>query len=195
WGGLHYTGGEVDGYSTNVVPALLDLPRVQPRPDVDTDLPDAPDNRFTATDRARRAIERGQYAVAGRVHEMAAVSRQLVADPRVVLVEQLPPAPVAQLGGPLGGAYDIGEENGGEDTVRFGSGPGAGQELLDLVETPVDVAGVEEVVVTAKLDILGAADVGRKVQAVAEPNVAVAPAVQHEGWGMKRPEKRPTRAP
>ncbi len=46
-------------------------------------------------------------------------------------VEQVPPAPVAQLGGPLGRADDVGEQHRGQHTGRFDAAASPDQELLD----------------------------------------------------------------
>ena len=49
-----------------------------------------------APDRARRAVERREEPVAGRLDLVAAVLRERLADRAVVLIEQLTPAPVAE---------------------------------------------------------------------------------------------------
>ena len=55
------------------------------------------------------------------------------------VLEQLAPAAVAELDGPLGRADDVGEEDGGQHAVGLRHRPRAGQELLDLVGELVDV--------------------------------------------------------
>ena len=91
-------------------------------------------NRAGARDCAGRPVERGQEAVAGGVQLSPPKPVELAADERVVLLEQLPPATVAEIGSELGRADDVREEHGGEDTVERRMGPDTGQELLDLVE-------------------------------------------------------------
>ena len=71
---------------------------------------------------------------------------------RSCCVEQLPPAAVAELGGVLGRAHDVGEEDRREHPLADGRGGAAGDELLDLVEHRVLVAGDEEVVRAGQLD-------------------------------------------
>ena len=85
-------------------------------------------------DCAGRPVERGEEAVAGRAHLAAAEAAELAADRRVVLLQQVAPAAVAELGGVLGRVDDVGEEDGGQHTVGRRMGPYAGQELLDLIE-------------------------------------------------------------
>ena len=58
---------------------------------------------------------------------------------------------------------------------------GAGQERLDLVEQPLGVAGVPEVVLAWKLDQPGVRDVRGQVACVAVPDVAIIGAVEQQG--------------
>ena len=83
----------------------------------------------------------------------------------VVLVEQRAPTGVAELGGPGGGADDVGEEDGGEPPVRVGRRPRPGEELLDLVDELVGVLGEPEVVGAVELDVPGVGDVVGQVPA------------------------------
>ena len=80
----------------------------------------------------------------------------------VVLVEQLAPAPVAELGRALGRADDVGEEHGREHAIRLGPGPDAREELLDLVDDRVGIARPDEVLVAGELDELRARDLLRR---------------------------------
>ena len=70
----------------------------------------------------------------------------------MVALEQLAPAPVAELARPLGRADDVGEQHRGEHAVGLGAGRDAGQELLDLVERSRPVADPRQVVVARQLD-------------------------------------------
>ena len=65
---------------------------------------------------------------------------------RVVLVEEGSPARVAEILHALGGADEIGEEDGGQHAVGSAHGTSPGEELLDLVEDLVGVDGHEVVV-------------------------------------------------
>jgi len=75
----------------------------------------------------------------------------------VVLLEELAPAAVAELGGAGGRADEVGEEDGGQHAIRSRGLPSARDELPDLGEGRV---GVEpgDVVLTRKLHVVRAAD-------------------------------------
>ena len=60
----------------------------------------------------------GEEPVARGVDLASTEARQLLADDGVVLVEQRAPTGVTELGGPRGGADDVGEEDGREHPVR-----------------------------------------------------------------------------
>jgi hypothetical protein len=62
-------------------------------------------------DRPAGAVEGGQDPVAGGLDQPAAELLDHPAGQLVVDVEQLTPAPVAQLFGPLGRAHDVGEQH------------------------------------------------------------------------------------
>ena len=99
-----------------------------------------------AADRPGRAVEGGEEAVAHRLHLAAAVQGELAPDRGVVALEQLPPAAVAELGRLLGRADDVGEEDRRQRPFGFAGAAAADEELLDLVEQRVDVAGERQVV-------------------------------------------------
>jgi hypothetical protein len=71
-------------------------------------------------------------------------------------VEQLAPLTVAQCRRLLRRADNIGEEHGRQLALGLGRVPGAGNERLDLVEDAVRVPDERHVIVTGKLDVLGA---------------------------------------
>ena len=72
------------------------------------------------SDRAGRAIERGQQSVAGRLHEAAPMPGDPPLRDIVVLVEQLSPAVVADADVCLGRRNDVGEQYGREHPVGRG---------------------------------------------------------------------------
>ena len=90
--------------------------------------------RAGAADGARGAVEGREDAVAGEPGLLAPCAFQLGADDRVVSREQLLPARVAELGGPLGRADDVREQHGREHAVRLARAPRPRDELLDLVD-------------------------------------------------------------
>ncbi len=73
-------------------------------------------------------------SVTGGVDFAPAESLQFVADDGVVVVQQVAPPVVAEQGGPLGGADDVGEHDRGEQALGVRDAAHAGDELLDLVE-------------------------------------------------------------
>ena len=95
-----------------------------------------------AAHRAGRAVEGGEEAVAERLDLLAAVAGERGAHERVMAVEQLAPAAVADLRGPLGRADDVREQDGGEHALGRPRGARAGHELLHLVDDRLDL--VEE---------------------------------------------------
>src|SRR5438552_3801789 len=92
-------------------------------------------DRAGATDRAGRAVEGGEEAVACGVELGPAKANQLAPDQGVMLRKQLAPAGIAKLSGPRRRADDVGEEDGRKHAVRLRLlpgpfGPGVLQETL-----------------------------------------------------------------
>src|SRR5436305_605987 len=85
-----------------------------------------------AADGARRSVERGEEPVPGRVLLLTAIARELAANEQVVPLEQLAPAPVAELRRPLRRPDDVGEEHRRENAVRNLGGSFAAREPRDL---------------------------------------------------------------
>lgn len=67
----HDPGGDVDGDPTDVGPSRLHLAGVQARPDLDAKLPEPVAQRGGAADRGAGAVEGGQDAVTGGLHQPA----------------------------------------------------------------------------------------------------------------------------
>jgi hypothetical protein len=78
-----------------------------------------------------------------------------------VAVEEVPPTSVADLTRPIRGPDDVGEQHGGEDSLRTRTASDAGHELLDLVEHrprftyPVQDVGAGELDARGARDVLG----------------------------------------
>src|SRR5206468_5668421 len=70
-----------------------------------------------AADRPGRPVEGREEAVAGRVDRAAAEANELAAHELMVALEQLAPSAIAERGGALTGADDVGEEHGSEHAV------------------------------------------------------------------------------
>src|SRR5262249_9813903 len=149
---------DVDGEPGDLVARELDLAGVEPGANVKTERVDAVAHRARAADRAGGAVERGENPVARGVDLAAPEAAELAPEDRVVPLEEIPPAAIAQGRGLLGGADDVGEEDRGEDAVRLGAVPHPGQELLDLVEDRVGVLTPGHVVVSREFHELGSGD-------------------------------------
>ena len=88
--------------------------------------------------------------------------------------------PVAELGGALGRADDVGEQHGGEDALGLRRRLAhAGEELLDLVAAPVGVAAPGQWSSPGSSTKLGPRDVGGEIAARLDAR-PVAAAVEHE---------------
>src|SRR5215213_4173722 len=127
----------VDGEARRLAVDQLALAGVDPGAHVETESLRALDELQRAPDRPRGAVEAGEEAVSGGVDFRAAVALQLPADERPLLREQLAPAPVAELGGSLGRADEIGEEERGENAVRNVARRGSTEEVLDGLQREV----------------------------------------------------------
>ena len=91
-----------------------------------------------------------------------------MADDAVVIVEQVVPAEVAEFGGALGRADDVGENDCGEHTFGVEAAAGAGDELLDLVENRCGIARPVQRVGAGQLDVARPRDVFGEVTAVTD---------------------------
>ena len=126
------TSGDVDGDPGDVVASELDLAGVEAGPDLEPLRSDGVADRERGADRARRSVEGGEEPVACRLDLAPAEPLQGEPDDPVVRRERLAPARVAQLGRPLGGVHDVGEEDRRENAIGLDDRRGSGQELLDL---------------------------------------------------------------
>src|SRR5207244_6376186 len=87
----------VHGDAGDVVASLLDLPGVETGAALETDLAGGVADRTRRPNRARRAVERGEHAIARALHGPTGEPIQLPAHDNVVPVEQLAPLAVAEL--------------------------------------------------------------------------------------------------
>ena len=87
---------DVHRHARDVVTANRDLARVDADPHLDAEPSDRVDDRLRAVDRHARVGERRDEAVARGVHLEPAEPVEFVADGRVVVVEQVAPAFVAE---------------------------------------------------------------------------------------------------
>jgi len=110
----------VDSDAPRLAVDQLALAAVQPRADLQVEVADGLSDREGTADRPCRAVEGGEEAVASGVHFLTAETTELRADGLVMLLQYSAPGAVAQLDRPRGGADDVREENGREDSVRLG---------------------------------------------------------------------------
>ena len=123
---------DVHGDARNLPVRHLDLARVQSRSDLETKWPDRVHDRLRAADASRRPVERREEAVARRIDLTPVVAHQLATDRSVMLLEEVTPATVTELGDELGRAREIREEDGRESSVRGRRLTRARQELAYL---------------------------------------------------------------
>jgi hypothetical protein len=89
-------------------------------------------NRVRAANRARRAVEGCEEAVARSVYFTPAEVCDLSADDAVVSRQQLATGGVAEFGRACGGADEIREQAGQQDAIGLRARAGLAQEALDL---------------------------------------------------------------
>src|SRR6516225_2998842 len=98
--------------------------------DPDTKRLDRVRNRPTTSHRTRRSIECCQKSVACRIDLAPAMTLELLAHEKVVLIEKLFPRPVTDFACSLGCVHDVGEQHGGEHAIMLGSATLTCQESL-----------------------------------------------------------------
>src|ERR1700694_4191429 len=118
-----------------------------------------------AADGATRTVERGEHSVTERLDEPPPVALDLLADERIVPLEQCAPAAVAQLGRARGRTDYVGEQHCRQHAVAENGSSHTRQELLDLVG---------RVATWLDLDVACVWDVGRRVARMAFVDVRVA---------------------
>jgi len=109
----------VDGDALHVVVGDFDLACMEAAADLNVERTNCLGDGAGATHGTRRAVEGGEKPVPKRFHFVAAGARKFPPHRRVMCVEQIVPALVAQLLGPRGRAHDVGEQHGRKDTVAF----------------------------------------------------------------------------
>src|SRR5262245_33169114 len=124
----------MDRDSAELVADPLAFTGVHTRSHFEVELAQRLTDRTRAAHRCSRSFEAGEEPVAGRVELTAAEAVEKLAHARVVLVEHLVPAAVAELTCALGRADDVRKEERRQKPVRRRSSPHAGQELLELRE-------------------------------------------------------------
>ena len=123
----------MDGDALHVVVGDFDLASMEATANLNVERTNRLGNGASATHGTCGAVEGGEKPVPERFHFVAAGAREFPPHRRVMGIEQIVPALVAQLLGPRGRAHDVGEQHGRKDTVAFCCGDGSGQKFLDRV--------------------------------------------------------------
>src|SRR2546423_484745 len=186
--GEHLTGAgqssnaraDVHGKAADVVAHPLALTGVDAGSDVEVGLEEPIADGDGAADSARGPIEGGQEPIAGGADLLSAKSRELATYQRVMLLEEVAPGMVTERCRALGGADDVGKEDGGEHPIGLGGRPDAGEELFDLVDHLALVANKRKVVRPGKLEEPGIRDSSRDVATLFDVRVEVTGAVEDE---------------
>jgi hypothetical protein len=108
----------VDGEPTDPLSPHLHLARMHAGPDRQPGTRQGIADRAGAADGTTWPVEGGQEPVAGGVDLVSTEPCQLVAHDGVVLIKERAPAGITECGGSCGGVHDVGEEDGGEPSVR-----------------------------------------------------------------------------
>ena len=142
----------------------FDLPGVQSGPDIDAELGDLIPDARAAADRPGWAVERGQDAIADRLHGTSAESLDLAPGQVIVLAEE-PQQGIAQLRGEL--VDPTMSVNRTVASTRFGSGVGRTPVTKAAISNDrILVAGPDQVVGARQLEIGRTFDVRCQVAAV-----------------------------
>src|SRR5207244_6956498 len=112
----------------------LDLAGVDSGSHFEAERPDALRDRSCAAEGSGRSVEGREEAVACSIDFASAKALQLTSNERVVLFEQIVPAPVTELARALGRTDDVGEEDRRQDAVGVDWLTDTGEELPDLRE-------------------------------------------------------------
>ena len=114
--------GDVDADSTDVVPAQLNLARMDGRPDFEAQGGQRAVEREGTAEGSGRSVKPRQHAVASRLYELAVPPLDLGPRELVVAVEQLAPTAIAQLGCACRRVDEVGEHDGREHAIGIAGG-------------------------------------------------------------------------
>src|SRR5262250_474970 len=151
-GSRHYPGSDVHGDPPDVVLHQLAFTRVESGPDLNPQGTDRIADGAGAADCPRGAIEGREEAVPHRLDLSTPMPFEFPSYYPIVRIEECAPRTVAQRRGPLRRAHDVGEEDGGKHAVELRGGTDASQELPELANDRVLVAGPWQMIVARQLD-------------------------------------------
>ena len=103
------TSPGVNSDPADIVADQFALAGMKPGTDLDPETLDFFYNGTGAANATRWAVKSSEKAVAGGFHLMAAKAHEIAPDRRVMMVEQIAPALIAECGSLLGRANDVGE--------------------------------------------------------------------------------------
>src|SRR3954452_16456786 len=155
--------GDVDGDAADVVAHQLDLAGVDPDPHLQPRRACNLSDCVPAADRARGPVEGRETAVAQRLDLVAAEPRQLALNGRLVGLDALAPAGFPELRRPFPGAHPTRLHHRCEHAIHVRRRALADQELLDLAEDRVRVAGPRHVIDAVELDVARPGDLRREL--------------------------------
>ncbi|GIK78525.1 MAG: hypothetical protein KJ006_00840 [Thermoleophilia bacterium] len=157
----------MDRDAGDVAVEKLDLAGVDAAPELDAELAHAGGDRARAAHRARRAVERGEEPVAGRLDRPAAMlADQLAGDP-VVAGEELAPLRISERLGPLGRADDVGEGDRGEGAGGIRAAVRSGDEFRDRPDQGLRTVTKHHRVAAGQLEKPGTGNVLGEIERVA----------------------------
>ena len=151
---------------SDIAVGQFDLAGVQSAADLEAKWPERVPDRSGTPDRPGRAVEDRKEAVASGLDLAASESLELRPRRAVVGDEQGTPSLIADLGRPSCRLDEVGEEDGGKDSIRFVAGADAREKLLDLGKQRRLVAGPRQILVARQLNIASVRDVVRQVLGV-----------------------------
>src|SRR6266496_12308 len=117
-GGFH-SRRDVHADASDVVAPTLDLARMDARADLEAEAPNAAAHGDRAGDGAGGPIEDRQHAVPSPLQPGPVEADHLSPSELVMRVEQLAPAPIAELRGVLGRTDDVGQQYGAEEPTAI----------------------------------------------------------------------------
>src|SRR5262245_10868099 len=127
-------------------------------PHIQPDSSERVDYGAAAANCARGSVEGCEEAVSSGVDLPPSIAGQLRPDDRVVGVQQLPPGPITQLGGALGGRNNIGEKDSRQYSVEVGRLPDPGEETVNVRNRRVQILAPWDVIAPVDLDERGVGD-------------------------------------
>jgi hypothetical protein len=118
----------------------------------------------------RWAIEGDEEPLACRPHLSSTEPREFAPHHLVVVTDGCPPAHVVELVCPAARIDKTQAQQRCQDAVGLGDSVRTGQEFLDLVNQPIDVADEDEVILAGELHILRSWDVIGEVSPLLDPS-------------------------